>query len=120
MGKVFAGRPTAGPDRPNPYRHDLLMCTGNLDRPTDEDIAPHGRDPKDPASGAVHDAQLFLTRTGPLTPDRFAELEGLLRALADVRWEDATPEQREAGWHLTLRLTLLKRGPVRGHRPAAS
>jgi hypothetical protein len=92
------------------------MSTRNLDDPAGEDAAPHRRDPKDPAFSAVHAAQLFLTSTVPLSSARLAKLEGVLKALAAVRWEDATPEEREAGWGLTLRLTLLKRAPAVGDR----
>jgi hypothetical protein len=88
------------------------MSTGNLDDPPGEDIAPHRCDPKDPAFRAVHAAEQFLSCAEALSPARLAELEGLLKDLAAVPWEDATPEGREAGWGLTLRLTLLK-GPER-------
>jgi hypothetical protein len=45
---------------------------------------------------------------GSPTPARLTKVTELLKALAGVRWEDASPKDREAGWGLTLRLTLLK------------
>jgi hypothetical protein len=51
------------------------------------------------------------------TPARLTEAEGLLETLAAVRWENASPEDREAGWKLTLRLTLLTQTRI-ASRPA--
>jgi hypothetical protein len=51
---------------------------------------------------------LALVDAGPPTPARLTKVTELLQALAAVRWEDASPKDREAGWGLTLHLTLLK------------
>jgi hypothetical protein len=75
--------------------------------------APRRPDPKDPAFQAIRAGQQFLASTGPLTPARLAELEGLLRDLAAVRWEDTGRSSREVGWLIWLRLCLLKYCP--GH-----
>jgi hypothetical protein len=64
---------------------------------------------------AIQAAERFVKRmdAAPATAARLAQAGELLKALNAVRWEDATPEDREAGWSLTLRLTLLKQDPGR-------
>jgi hypothetical protein len=62
---------------------------------------------------AIDAAERFvkLLDAVPPTPARLAEAKRLLKALAAVPWEDTTARTREAGWTLTLRLSLLKYGP---------
>ena len=61
---------------------------------------------------AIDAAERFvkLLDTVPPTPTTLAEANRLLKALAAVPWEDTTARNREAGWTLTLRLSLLKCG----------
>jgi hypothetical protein len=48
-----------------------------------------------------------LMQSAPRTAARQDEADKLLKALTAAAWDDASPEEREDGWALILRLTLL-------------
>jgi hypothetical protein len=60
----------------------------------------------------IADAERFvhLMESCPRTPARQSEAETALKALLAAPWDAAEPEDREAGWTLILRRTLLTRG----------
>jgi hypothetical protein len=86
------------------------------------------------AMQAIHAAERFVKQMEKdPSAVHLTKVDGLLKALAAVSWEDASPRDREIGWGLTLRLALLQhpgRGqgeenavsqavPTRSRRPAA-
>ena len=58
---------------------------------------------------AIDDAERFvnLLKSIPRTSAVQDEADKLLKALTAAPWDGASPEEREAGWALILRLTLL-------------
>src|SRR4051812_42088509 len=69
--------------------------------------------PSGAAMRAIDEAERFvkLSKGVPMTAARQDEADKLLKALAAAPWDDASPEEREAGWALILRLTLLTQDP---------